>query len=176
MRMKWLIRLTVAAAIIAGIGVSVFLGMRAGYPRPHREVVAESGLDSALVYAVMRTESGFDEDALSRAGAVGLMQIKPSTAEFICEKEGIAFEAERLTEGEYNVRVGCLYLKYLLGRFAVRETALAAYNAGEGTVREWLADKQYSDDGISLKKIPYPETKEYLKKVERARKNYEFFY
>ena len=86
------------------------------------------------------------------------------------------FSSEKLCEGEYNVRLGCLYLSYLLERFPEEKTALAAYNAGEGKVRGWLKDERYSADGTRLNKIPYPETEEYVKKVMKFRKNYLFFY
>lgn len=156
--------------------VTLFFGIRAAYPRPHLEVVTESGLDPALVYAVVKAESGFDERAVSRAGAVGLMQLRPSTAAFICERDGICFEEDRLCDGAYNLGLGCRYLSYLLTRFPAEETALAAYNAGEGTVRGWLADPTLSPDGTTLTRIPYPETEDYVKKVARFKNFYEFFY
>ncbi len=161
------------AVLIFLVGVG-WIG--AGYRRPFRTAVEESGLSPALVYAVMKAESGFREDAVSRAGAVGLMQLLPATAEFICREKGMEFFPERLKEGEYNVRLGCLYLGYLSERFPQTETALAAYNAGEGTVARWLGDERYSADGEALKAIPYPETERYVQKVLRFRKNYLFFY
>ena len=119
------------------------------YRRPFRAEVEKSGLSPALVYAVIKAESGFDEKAISRSGAVGLMQLLPATAEFVCRTEGLEFSPDRLTEGGYNIKLGCRYLNYLLERFSAEETALAAYNAGEGTVRTWLADERYSADGKS---------------------------
>lgn len=151
-------------------------GIELSYPRPYRETVSQSGLDPHLVYAVMKAESGFDERALSAAGAVGLMQLKPSTAEFICNRAKIAYEKDMLRIGEYNVKVGCLYLLYLLERFPAEETAIAAYNAGEGTVSAWLKNPKYSEDGRILKEIPYSETRNYLKKILKFRKIYDFFY
>lgn len=162
--------LTVGAALI--LAAAFFLAFR----RPYRNTVEESGVSPALVYAVMKAESGFEENAVSSAGAVGLMQIMPSTAEFICRLKGIEFDETRLNEGEYNTNIGCAYLAYLLERFPVTETAIAAYNAGEGTVAQWLNDSAYSADGRSLTKIPYPETAAYVKKVENFRKFYRFFY
>ena len=132
-----------------------FLLVRTTYPRPYAEEVQKSGLPSALVYAVMKAESNFREGAESDAGAVGIMQLLPSTAAFVCEREGISFDAARLTEGEYNVTLGCAYLGYLMEEFE-EETALAAYNAGEGRVREWLKDGRYSSDGRTLKNLLFP--------------------
>lgn len=154
-------------------GAAVWIGVN--FRRPFRAVVEESGISPALVYAVMKAESSFHEDAVSSAGAVGLMQILPSTAEFICRRCGVEFSAEKLKEGEYNTRLGCLYLKYLTERFEV-STALAAYNAGEGTVSGWLCDGRYSADGKQLSAIPYPETEAYVKRVMKFRKIYLFFY
>lgn len=166
----------VGLVIVLVILIALFFGWRASYRRPYRNIVKESGLDESLVYAVMKAESGFNEEAKSNAGAVGIMQLMPSTAEFVCEMEGLEFNIARLKEGEYNVRLGCLYLIYLLKRFPAEETALCAFNAGEGTVSEWLADSEYSRDGITLEKIPYGETRAYVKKVIKFRKIYEFFY
>lgn len=164
-----------AAAVLACAVVcalSIFLSFR----RPFRQAVEKSGVSPALAYAVMKAESGFDENAESPAGAVGIMQLMPSTAEFVCRLYGIPFEAEKLRDGAYNTALGCRYLIYLSERFPVPETAIAAYNAGEGTVTGWLNDEAYSTDGITLNAIPYPETARYVKKVEKFRKIYQFLY
>lgn len=157
------------------IAVSLFFGIRATFPRPYREIVKRSGAPDSLVYAVMRAESGFDEKAVSPKGAVGLMQLLPETAKFICAREGFPYEEEKLTDGEYNAKLGCAYLGYLLEKFSVRE-AIAAYNAGEGRVRAWLDDPAYSADGVTISVIPFPETERYVKKVMKFRKIYEFYY
>ena len=154
--------------------LSLFLCCFAAFPRPYRGIVERSGLSPALAYAVMKAESNFEESAVSSAGAVGLMQLRPSTAQFIAERSGIPFFPERLTDGEYNTRLGCAYLAYLLERFE-EETALAAYNAGEGTVQGWLSDPRCSEDGRTLFQIPYAETRRYLKKISFFRKIYGFF-
>lgn len=171
----WLVTVLPALFLVLAIFV-VVLGVRAGFQRPYRKVAEDSGLPSALVYSVMKAESGFREDVVSRAGAVGIMQLKPSTAEFICGKEGITFEPDRLKNGEYNTRLGCAYLKYLCARFTTLDTAICAYNAGEGNVAQWLGDERYSLDGETLIKIPFPETAAYLKKVQKFRKIYEILY
>ena len=154
--------------------LSLFLCCFAAFPRPYRGIVERSGLSPALAYAVMKAESNFEESAVSSAGAVGLMQLLPSTAQFIAERSGIPFLPERLFDGEYNTRLGCAYLAYLLERFE-EETALAAYNAGEGTVQGWLSDPHCSEDGRTLFQIPYAETRRYLKKISFFRKIYGFF-
>ncbi len=156
--------------------LSLYFAVRAAFPCPHREIVSSLNVDASLVYSVAKTESGFDEKAVSHAGAVGLMQLLPSTAKFICDREHIVYEEARLTDGAYNLKLGCLYLSYLLAKFGATQTALAAYNAGEGTVRDWLSDPSCSDDGVHLRRIPYPETERYVKKIGKIRKIYEFFY
>lgn len=145
------------------------------YRRPCRKIVERLFPEPALVFALIKAESGFRADAVSSAGAVGLMQLLPSTAEYVCEREGMEFDEARLSEQEYNVTLGCLYLKYLLRRFPVTETAVAAYNAGEGVVGEWLGNPNYSKDGKSLLAIPYPETRAYVKKIVKFKKIYSYF-
>lgn len=162
--------------VLSVVCVAVWLGLLGAFPRPYRETVEGSGVEPALVYALIRAESGYREDAESPAGALGLMQVRPSTAEFVCRRENIAFEPERLKEGEYNILLGTKYLLYLMGRFSDEGTALAAYNAGEGTVSDWLKDKNVSSDGETLQKIPYPETRGYVKKVRKFQKIYEILY
>lgn len=167
--------LAVAFFLTAGMLISYF-SVKAAFPRPYRETVSKSDVPESLIYAIAKAESGFRENAVSKAGAIGVMQLMPSTAEFICRVDGIAFDIERLYEGEYNVRLGSAYLKYLLKRFSEEETAIAAYNAGEGIVREWLKRGELSPDGKKLIAIPFGETETYVKKVKKFRKFYEFFY
>ena len=124
-------------------------------------------LDKELVYAVIECESGFDVNAVSRAGACGLMQLMPNTFLWITETEEGELD---IFDPETNIQAGCKYLRYLLGRFDKLETALAAYNAGEGKVGAWLSDAKYSTDGESLDVIPYPETAEYVRRVLAAYK------
>lgn len=129
------------------------------------------GISRSLVCAVMECESGFDEKAVSSAGASGLMQLMPETFDWILPNTG---EEERnIFSPRQNTEAGCKYLSYLLKRFELTETALAAYNAGEGTVLLWLKNPEYSSDGRSLKEIPYPETKMYVGRVLRRAAEYE---
>ena len=153
----------------------LFAAFATSFRRPYRKTVLEYSDSPALAFAVMKAESGFLEKAVSEAGAVGLMQLMPSTAEFVCQQNQIEFDAKRLYEGEYNVMIGCIYLNYLSSRFTDDTTVLAAYNAGEGVVRSWLKNTQYSDDGLHLQSIPYPETKNYVKKVLKYQKIYAIF-
>ncbi|MBQ8426756.1 MAG: lytic transglycosylase domain-containing protein, partial [Clostridia bacterium] len=136
------------------------------YPLKNQQTVFEFadvyGLERALVFAVIKVESGFDENAESRAGAIGLMQITPDTAKYIADLQGI--EKYDLKDQRTNVNFGCFYIKYLMQKFKNADTAMVAYNAGEGNVSLWLMNPEYSDDRITLKYIPFPESREYIKK------------
>ncbi len=168
--------LAAGLACLLFVFLSALFCVRLRFPRPYLKTVQGSGLPPSLVYAVIKAESGFCEDAVSRAGAVGIMQIKPSTAEFICRKQGMAFVPDRLKEGEYNIVLGCGYLSYLIERFEDLRTALCAYNAGEGRVSGWLREQGETAKGGALHDIPYAETRNYVKKVEKFCKFYRFFY
>ncbi len=121
------------------------------------------GVDYILVKSIIKAESNFSADATSCVGAVGLMQIMPKTAVFISEKLGI-YEYD-LFDANTNILFGVVYLKYLIDKFPVISTAIAAYNAGEGRVVDWLNDTEYSSDGKFLFNIPYKETSKYVDKV-----------
>ena len=98
----------------------------------------EYGVDKNLVYAVIRCESSFNPKAKSRKGAMGLMQLTPSTASWCAQLLCIAYEDENLFEEEYNIRIGTYYLSYLSSRFSEPSHVIMAYNAGEGNVKKWL--------------------------------------
>lgn len=131
------------------------------------------GLDPYLVAAIIKTESGFDKDSTSSMGAVGLMQIMPSTGEWIATKLGIDnFTIEMLKDDELNINMGCWYLSYLENKFKYRNETLAAYNGGMGNVFTWLNDSRYSDNGEIIHTIPFKETVVYIEKVVVTYNNY----
>ena len=138
----------------------------------------EFGVDENLVYAVIHTESGFREDVVSHAGAVGLMQLMPETFTWLQEKlDGdVVYSDEALKDPAVNIRYGVYYLSYLTGLYGDVPTALAAYNAGTSNVDHWLEDALYSSNGRTLSVIPYDETEKYVKKVTKAREIYEKVY
>lgn len=131
-----------------------------------------------IVFSVIKTESNYDKNALSKKGAVGLMQIMESTGDWAAKKIGIEnFSPEQLYEPDVNIEIGCFYLSYLLDLYSNNtKCALAAYNAGPANVDKWLLDKEYSKDKKTLEKIPYPETENYVKKVMGDIKIYDFLY
>ena len=146
------------------------------YPTGYSEYVEkysqQYGVPDSVIYAVIKVESNFVYDASSYKNARGLMQIMPGTYEWLCGKEGIDPEAHSINEPEINIRIGTCYLSYLYNEFEIWDTVYAAYNAGHGTVRQWLSDEKYSKDG-HLTDIPYPETAAYVKKVSTAQQAYE---
>ncbi len=155
------------------------------YPKDHRETVSkyarERGIDESLVYAVIKCESGFKIDAVSRKGAVGLMQIMPQTAEWIAKREGIGDIANVLTDPDVNIKIGTLYLKYLLDKYGndLIET-LSAYNAGEGNIdrlkREIIAKNGNINVRLTLEDISYKETYNYVKRVLKSQDIYRKLY
>lgn len=142
------------------------------YERVIQEFSQEFGVDGDLVFAVVRTESNFRADAVSRRGAVGLMQIMPSTAEFICQTLG---EKLDLNVPEDNLRMGIWYISYLEKKFDHTDAVLAAYNAGEGTVLGWIRNGYAGEKG-ELTDIPYQETKIYVRKVNFFYNCYKMLY
>lgn len=178
--------LVISAVILVGIWFFVGGGksyiMRRIYPIQYKELVLQEStnneLDPALIFAVIRTESNFDPDAESHAGARGLMQIMPNTFSWLQSKRGEtgSFTEDDLFVPDINVRYGSYYLSWLYQRYGVLETALAAYNAGPGKVDGWLADEEISADGKTLKNIPIGETRRYVESVTKYYKIYEELY
>ncbi|MCL2843697.1 MAG: lytic transglycosylase domain-containing protein [Oscillospiraceae bacterium] len=125
----------------------------------------ENDLDPFLVMGLIQAESSFQSDAVSPVGAAGLMQIMPSTAEWLAELMGISYRQEDLFNPAYNIRMGTFYLRRLINYFGHVDTALASYNAGMGNVRSWLGQSQYSHDGETLHTIPFSETRAYVPRV-----------
>lgn len=176
-------------AVAAGAFVLLCVGlygaygalMRAAYPQKYAETVnryaAEYGVPPSLIFAVIHTESHFEENAVSTAGAKGLMQLMDETYEWIQTKiEGEPEPLDRIFDPEVNIRCGSKLLEVLHGQFTHTETALAAYNAGSGKVTGWLLDERYSADGETLTHIPYEETENYVRRVLKAQARYRALY
>lgn len=138
----------------------------------------EYNLDPLFVLSVMKTESGFDENAHSHKNAVGLMQITVETGEWAAEQMGLKnFSKEKLFDEEYNIRMGCWYLRKLNDMFdGDLNLMIAAYNAGPTNVNKWLADNQFSKDGKNLHYIPFGETKKYVNRVNTYYNVYKYLY
>ena len=169
--------LAAAALIAAAAGIIKGRLEKRDFPLVYPELVKrcadEYELDPYLIEAIINVESSVRPDAVSGAGAAGLMQIMPDTGEWIAGK--LKLEEYDLTYPETNISIGCWYLKFLNGRFDDSACVIAAYNAGHNAVKKWL-DGEYSSDGTTLDEIPYPETRDYVKKVQRAYEKYKQIY
>jgi len=154
------------ASVKAAAGGALYDGL---FPTPHRALANTLATDHqvplALIYGIMKQESGFIPDIKSSAGAIGLMQLMPATAAEVASKIGVSAPTWRLTDGALNVRLGTRYLSNMLTRFD-QNTALAAaaYNAGPHRVTRWLAKGAMPTD-VWVETIPFDETRRYVKAV-----------
>jgi soluble lytic murein transglycosylase len=139
-----------------------------------RQQAEDKGLDPALIAGVIYAESRF-RDQTSHAGAKGLMQIMPATADYIAGKSGgTEFEQGDLATPQINIAYGSWYLRYLLDHYHGNKVlALAAYNAGEGTVDRWWEAARAGGERFRVARhIPFPETRDYVGRVLDARARY----
>ena len=154
---------------------------RMSYPREFsgsvEQAAREYDLDPALIYAVCRTESGFDPNAQSAVGARGVMQMMPETFEWLMQKRGESGEytADDLFDPAVCIDYGSYLLRVFFDTYGDERCAVAAYNAGF-VVGDWLNDPNCSPDGKTLANIPYPETARYTEKVEDAKQVYRELY
>ncbi len=168
---KWAITIIFAymfVLILAGCKLLIAITHPLKYSDLIAEISSEYNLSAELVASVVNVESRYNPNAKSSKGAIGLMQVKLSTAEYLIEIYNLDIEIteDDLYTPKTNLTFGCMYLNYLLQKFEDCYTALAAYNAGETRVLTWLKDSQYSSDGITLNVIPYQETKNYINKIK----------
>ena len=141
---------------------------RLWYPLDYKAIVVAHArnyeLDPALLSAVIYSESKFHASAESRSGAIGLMQLEPDTAKGIAlHTGGSKFRVSDLYDPEINVRYGAWYLRHLIAKYHDERLALAAYNAGQQNVDSW----RVNGEGIQ-----FPETRAYVKRVERLKAIY----
>jgi soluble lytic murein transglycosylase len=133
-----------------------------------------AGVDPFLVAAIIREESQYDRRAVSRVGAIGLMQIMPATAKEVAQRHGFAaVTRDDLFDEETNVRIGVRYMEHLLARFYGNLVhAIAAYNAGPLVVQSWVVAYRGRSDDEFVELIPFQETRHYVKRVLRSYKEY----
>jgi peptidoglycan lytic transglycosylase len=151
------------------------------YPFGWRSEVSEAarraGLDPFLVAAVVREESSYYPRAVSRAGARGLMQLMPATAQPMAENRGLAFrEGQLLDEPDANLEIGASFLAGLVREFGDPRIALAAYNAGPRRAREWWKARKTDDVEAWVEQIPFDETRQYVKRVVLSWEEYRRLY
>ena len=145
------------------------IDMEQRFPTPLRKEVAaaarEAGLDPSFIYCLIRQESRFVMDARSGVGASGLMQLMPGTAKWTAKKIGVPYSPALIADRETNLKLGNAYLKLVLDDVGGSQPmAAAAYNAGPGRPRQWR-NGPILDAAIWAESIPFPETRDYVKKV-----------
>lgn len=137
------------------------------------EVALQEGVAEHILYAVIYTESSFKADVVSSANAVGLMQLLPDTASWLCEREGAEYDESMLVDPKFNITYGTRYLKILYDKYENWDAAHAAYHAGFSRVDKWLEEgiAYYNEDG-QLVGIPIESTQLYVDKIRSVREKY----
>lgn len=176
--------------IIAILIIVVFLGifknkiLKIIYPKTYKEIVSvyseKYNVEENLVFALIKAESNFNSEAVSHRNAIGVMQIMEETAKDVANKNSIKIENENIKQEllkiDNNINIGTKYLSTLLEKYKNKEIAVAAYNAGIGTVDGWIQKGIIKSDGSDIENIPYKETNNYVRKILRNYKLYEELY
>jgi soluble lytic murein transglycosylase len=180
-------RRLLAVVAAAGVALAAVLALQPLFhhavreialPLRHEDIIRQQardkGLDPALIAGVIYAESHFIDGRTSSAGAEGLMQLTPATAQYIANKSGgTAFRVSDLGTAQVNIAYGAFYLRYLMQRYGEDvPLVLAAYNAGEGNVDKWIAQARAKDKALDIGAIPFGETRSYVTKVLDARHQY----
>jgi soluble lytic murein transglycosylase len=167
--------------IILAIGVLYYYKndiLKYSHPKKYQEYVEKYSkkyeVEEEIVYATIRVESSFKADAVSSSNAKGLMQLLDSTAEELAKDEEI--DEIDLFDAETNIMLGTKYIAKLMAKYENLELALAAYNAGIGSVDAWIESGIISKDGSDIENIPFKETNNYVRKVLRDYKIYKEIY
>ncbi len=168
----------ITAALAAGAyfgGKNVYDSYIASeHPIKYQEYVEryadEYGLDKYLVYAFIKTESGFDPEAVSGTGARGLMQLMEITFDWVKFRLGDGDEItyDDMFDPETNIRYGAYLVGFLMKKYEDIDTAAAAYFSGVGEVGDWLENSEYSSDGVHLDRIPSRNAAHYVNKINDA--------
>ncbi len=179
---RFVIGVVLLAVLMVGLiyEAAQFAIRKASYPRDFSEYVAASAeefdIPEAVIYATIKTESDFDDDAVSVAGAVGLMQLMPATYRWISDDMlGEHLDDVMISDPATNIRYGSYMLSWLYGIYGNWDNAFAAYNAGVGNVNSWLKDPRYSFAG-HLTNIPFEETRNYVRRQQKNVRTYEKLY
>lgn len=182
---SWLLMLGVLLAVCFGcwkIWSSDAVQMRFVYMWDYQQDIVtyskKNDVDPFLVAAIIKNESNFKHDAVSKVGAVGLMQIMPETGRWIAEQMGLEnYQDSDLYQTRKNIRMGCWYVGELEHEFQHNLVLLmVAYNAGRGQTHEWMQENGWDYNFNDIQSIPYPDTREYVAKVMQDRDKYYLLY
>lgn len=182
---SWLLMLGVLLTVCFGcwkIWSSDAVQMRFVYMWDYQQDIVtyskKNNVDPFLVAAIIKNESNFKHDAVSKVGAVGLMQIMPETGRWIAEQMGLEnYQDSDLYQTRKNIRMGCWYVGELEHEFQHNLVLLmVAYNAGRGQTHEWMQENGWDYNFNDIKSIPYLDTREYVAKVMQDRDKYYLLY
>lgn len=146
------------------------------YPKKYETEVSKYAnkydVDENLIYAIIKAESNFDETAVSRKNAKGLMQLMYDTAVEVAGTIGIEINEETILQPDTNINLGTKYLSILISKYGNIEVAIAAYNAGSGNADNWISEGIIQADGSDIENVPFKETNNYVRKILRDYKIY----
>ena len=179
--------ITVIIVLILSIGLMFLMKdklLKIIYPKTYKEAVTiykdMYNVEENLIFALIKAESNFDSKAVSNSNAIGLMQLMEETAKDVAKINKIELNEKNVKENLFDIykkiEIGTCYLSGLLEKYKNKEVALAAYNAGIGTVDEWINSGIIKNDGTDIENIPYKETNNYVRKILRDYKIYEDLY
>lgn len=145
------------------------------YQKNYEEIIVKYSekyqVDENLIFAIIKTESNFDKDVSSNKGAVGLMQLMTDTAKEVALKNDIELDVNNIEQDllnpEKNIEIGTKYAEMMIKKYENIQVALAAYNAGTGTVDNWIEKGIIKADGSDIENIPFKETNMYVRKILR---------
>lgn len=181
-RVHWLIKLLILLiAVIFFANIASEVTRNEIYPREYEEYVSKYSehyyIDENFIYAIIKTESNFDEKAESEVGARGLMQIMEDAYDWAYMKiddDGISYD--QMFKAEYNIEYGCFMLGYYYNKYGSFELSAAAYHSGMGQVDNWISDGTIDIDNFDVEDIPTSKTRHYVKKVMKAYDAYKNLY
>lgn len=168
----YVVALAMLTTILLLIGFRTSL-LKLIYPKEYEELIEEYSsiyeVEENLIYSIIKTESNFNKNAKSNKDALGLMQIIESTAKEVALKNDIQIDYTNITEelknADINIQIGVIYICELIEMYECLELAVAAYNAGIGTVNNWIEKGIIKSDGSDIENIPYKETNNYVRKI-----------
>lgn len=150
------------------------------YPKKYSEYVEkyskEYDVDENLIYAMIKAESNFKNEAQSHKSAKGLMQLMDSTAKDVAKSLKIDSENIDLFDPETNIMLGTKYISTLIKKYENIEIAVVAYNAGIGNVDMWIEQEKINADGSNIDNVPYKESNNYVRKILNFYKTYKEIY